>query len=176
MSETVDLYNNVYGDFGSRAEAAVPQDAFGEDIGQSSWLTATEWLRFADQVQVREHSHVLEVGSGSGGPAVYLAAARGCHVTGVDINEHGVRNAERLAVARGVADRVTFRNGGREQAASIPGRQIRRGSFERCDVPHLKSLGGSQRMAPRVAAARAHSVHGRNGRHGSGVTGGTGRP
>src|SRR5712691_1137472 len=108
MSETVDLYNNVYGDFGSRAEAAVPQDAFGEDIGQSSWLTATEWLRFADQVQVREHSHVLEVGSGSGGPAVYLAAARGCHVTGVDINEHGVRNAERLAVARGVADRVTF--------------------------------------------------------------------
>ena len=80
MSETVDLYNNVYGDFGSRAEAAVRQDAFGEDIGQSSWLTATEWLRFADQVQVREHSHVLEV-SGSGGPTVYLAAARGCHVT-----------------------------------------------------------------------------------------------
>ena len=65
-----------------------------------AWLT--------DQVEVRAHSHVLEVGSGSGGPAVYLAAARGCRVTGVDINEHGVRNAEQLAVARGVADRVTF--------------------------------------------------------------------
>lgn len=108
MSEAVDLYNNVYGDFGSRAEAAVRHDTFGEDIGQSSWLTATEWLRFADQVQVREHSHVLEVGSGSGGPAVYLATTRGCHVTGVDINEHGVRNGERLAAARGLADRVTF--------------------------------------------------------------------
>ena len=36
---------------------------------------------------------MLEVGSGSGGPAVYLAQARGCRLTGVDINEHGIRNA-----------------------------------------------------------------------------------
>jgi SAM-dependent methyltransferase len=108
MFETVDLYHNVYRDFESSAEAAVRHQAFGEDIGQSSWITATQWLGFADRLQVREHSHVLEVGSGSGGPAVYLATARGCHVTGVDINEHGIRNGERLALARGVADRVKF--------------------------------------------------------------------
>src|SRR5262245_21131419 len=106
MSESIDLYDNVYGDFGSRAEAAVRQHAFGEDIGQSSWLTATEWLRFADLLAVGNASQVLEVGSGSGGPAVYLAVARGCRVTGVDINEHGVRNSERLAAAHDVADRV----------------------------------------------------------------------
>ena len=104
----VDLYNNVYADFASRAEAAVRHHAFGEDIGQSSWLTASEWLCFADQVQVGEHSRVLEVGSGSGGPAVYLAAARGCCVTGIDLNEHGVRNGQQLAVKQGLADRVTF--------------------------------------------------------------------
>src|SRR5262249_10235229 len=97
MSETVDLYNNVYADFAGRAEAAVRHHAFGEDIGQSSWLTAAEWLRFADAVRVREHHQVLEVGSGSGGPAVYLAGARNCCVTGIDINEHGVRNAKHLA-------------------------------------------------------------------------------
>jgi SAM-dependent methyltransferase len=108
MTDRVDLYDNVYADFGSRAEAAVRQRAFGEDIGQSSWLTAAEWLRFADQVHAREGAHVLEVGSGSGGPAVYLAAARGCRVTGIDVNEHGVRNAEHLAARRSLADRVTF--------------------------------------------------------------------
>ena len=32
----VDLYNNVYGDFASDAEAAVRRDTYGEDIGQSS--------------------------------------------------------------------------------------------------------------------------------------------
>jgi cyclopropane fatty-acyl-phospholipid synthase-like methyltransferase len=108
MSETVDLYDNVYAHYGSQAEAAVRHQAFGEDIGQSSWLTAAEWLRFADLLQVGNGAHVLEVGSGSGGPAVYLAAARGCRVTGIDVNEHGIRNGQRLAAARGVADRVTF--------------------------------------------------------------------
>src|SRR5918993_1475440 len=108
MSGAVDLYNNVYGDFASRAEATVRHEAFGEDIGQSSWLTAADWLRFADQVKVREGSDVLEVGSGSGGPAIHLARKRGCRVTGVDINEHGVRNGERLAATLGVADRVSF--------------------------------------------------------------------
>ena len=108
MSETVDLYNNIYADFGSRAEAAVRHHAFGEDIGQSSWITAGEWLRFADLARVRDDSHVLEVGSGSGGPAVYLAANRSCRVTGIDINEHGIRNGEKLAAAKGVAERVTL--------------------------------------------------------------------
>jgi SAM-dependent methyltransferase len=109
MSKAVDLYDNVYGNYESPAEAAVRHETYGEDIGQSSWMTASEWLRFADQLQVQAESNVLEVGSGSGGPAVHLAAARGCQVTGVDINHNGIRNAERLAVVRGLADRVNFR-------------------------------------------------------------------
>src|SRR5262249_50380557 len=105
----IDLYNNVYSGFGSDAEVAVRRQTYGEDIGQSSWMTAGEWLRFADQLGVTAASEVLEVGSGSGGPAIYLAVKRGCRVTGVDINEHGVRNAIVLAAERGVADRVGFR-------------------------------------------------------------------
>ncbi len=108
MSESIDLYNNVYGDFGSQAETAVRHEAFGEDIGQSSWVTAPEWMRFADQAGVSPGTRVLEVGSGSGGPAIYLAAARGCQVTGVDINDSGVRNGTDLAAARGLGDRVSF--------------------------------------------------------------------
>jgi len=104
----VNLYDNVYADFASSAELAVRQETYGEDLGQSSWLTAREWLEFADQLGVGAGSEVLEVGSGSGGPAVFLAGARGCRVTGVDINEHGVRNARALAQARGCAERVHF--------------------------------------------------------------------
>src|SRR5436190_15398144 len=108
MSEGIDLYDNVYGDFGSRVEAAVRHEAFGEDIGQSSWITAQEWLRFADHAQVRANSHVLQVGSGPGGPAIYLATKRGCRCTAVDSNGHGIQNGTRLAAAQGVGERVTF--------------------------------------------------------------------
>ena len=108
MSNPVDLYNNVYSDFASNAEAAVRHATYGEDIGQSSWITAAAWLGYADRLQVTADSHVLEVGSGSGGPAVYLASKRGCRVTGVDINPHGVENAGHLAAAKGLIDRVKF--------------------------------------------------------------------
>src|SRR5262249_62282211 len=105
----VDLYNNVYSSFGSDAEAAVRRQTYGEDIGQSSWMTASEWLGFADLLGVTDASEVLEVGSGSGGPAIYLALNRRCRVTGVDINEHGVRNAMALAANRGITELVDFR-------------------------------------------------------------------
>ena len=104
----VDLYDNVYGDFAGDAERAVRRETYGEDLGQSSWLTAAEWLGFADQLGVAPATDVLEVGSGSGGPAVFLAAERGCRVTGVDVNEHGVRNARALADARGLSERARF--------------------------------------------------------------------
>ena len=106
--DSVNLYDNVYSDFASDVELAVRREAWGEDLGQSSWLTAREWLDFADQLGVGHGTEVLEVGSGSGGPAVYLAATRKCRITGVDINEHGVRNAGALASARGLAERARF--------------------------------------------------------------------
>jgi SAM-dependent methyltransferase len=120
MTETVDLYDNVYAHYGSGAEAAVRRRAFGEDIGQSSWITAAEWLRFADRLQAGRDAHLLEVGSGSGGPAVYLAAARGCRVTGIDVNDHGVRNGERLAATQGLSDRVTFQRADASQPLPFP--------------------------------------------------------
>jgi SAM-dependent methyltransferase len=107
-NHSLNLYDNVYAAFASSAEIAVRREAYGEDLGQSSWLTAREWLEFADQLGVGAGSEILEVGSGSGGPAVYLAAARDCRVTGVDVNEHGVRNAIALAQARGLTERVHF--------------------------------------------------------------------
>jgi cyclopropane fatty-acyl-phospholipid synthase-like methyltransferase len=108
MPDTIDLYDNIYGNYETAAEGAVRRSTYGEDIGQSSWMTAEEWLGFSDRLNIGPGSHVLEVGSGSGGPAVYLATMRGCRVTGIDLNQHGVANAQKLAAARGVADRVSF--------------------------------------------------------------------
>ena len=108
-TNSVNLYDNVYSDFAADVEYAVRLEAYGEDLGQSSWLTADEWLGFANDLRIGDGSNVLEVGSGSGGPAVWLAGRRDCRITGVDLNENGVRNASALAEARGVSARTEFR-------------------------------------------------------------------
>lgn len=116
----IDLYNNIYSDFGSDAEAAVRRATYGEDIGQSSWMTAAAWLEYAGLAGVRGGAQVLEVGSGSGGPAVYLATQRNCSVTGVDINEHGIANGVRLAAVAGLADSVRFERIDAAEALPFP--------------------------------------------------------
>jgi hypothetical protein len=105
MTSSVNPYDSVYGDFASTAEVAVRQQAYGEDLGQSSWLTAREWLGFTDQLGIGPGAEVLEVGSGSGGPAAYLAAVRDCRVTAVDINDALRGEAPvKVCLSRGEAD------------------------------------------------------------------------
>ena len=51
---------------------------------------------------------VLDVGSGVGGPARFLAATRGCQVTGVDLSEPFVDAARYLTERTGQSGQVSF--------------------------------------------------------------------
>jgi cyclopropane fatty-acyl-phospholipid synthase-like methyltransferase len=53
--------------------------------------------------------HVLDVGCGSGGPAMFLAREVGCSVTGVDFSEAGIQTSLMLARQAGFENRVDFR-------------------------------------------------------------------
>jgi SAM-dependent methyltransferase len=55
--------------------------------------------------------HVLDVGSGIGGPARYMAATFGCRVTGIDLTEEFVAAAIELTRLCGLDDKVAFRTG-----------------------------------------------------------------
>ena len=55
--------------------------------------------------------HVIDIGSGLGGPSRYLAATYGCRVSGVDLTEEFVATATELTRRTGLADRVDFRQG-----------------------------------------------------------------
>jgi len=54
---------------------------------------------------------VIDIGCGKGTGSVYLAEKYGCQVTGIDMDERLLGEAQALAEKRGVEDRVLFRKG-----------------------------------------------------------------
>jgi len=108
MSREVDLYDSAYGNYASATYRQVRIETYGEAFGQTSWVTTEESNAIPDMLGLRSDSFVLELGCGSGGYALHLGEKVGCRLIGLDINEQGVRNANQLAVARGLASQVRF--------------------------------------------------------------------
>jgi SAM-dependent methyltransferase len=109
MSERVDLFDNTYSNFTEQVLAAIREETFGRDIGQNSWLTADEYDRFISWLRLEPGQHVLEVASGSGRPARYVAEQTKCYVTGIDANENGVETATQSLSGSNLSDRIKFR-------------------------------------------------------------------
>ena len=69
MPKHIDLYNSTYGNFKEQVLAEIRQETYGDDIGQNSWITAEEYDSFYLWLKHVAQPHVLDVASGSGGPA-----------------------------------------------------------------------------------------------------------
>jgi cyclopropane fatty-acyl-phospholipid synthase-like methyltransferase len=62
-------------------------------------------------MKLRSDSHVLDIGSGLGGPARALAETYGCRVTGVDLTEAFCAAAKVLSDWLDLGGRVAFEQG-----------------------------------------------------------------
>jgi ubiquinone/menaquinone biosynthesis C-methylase UbiE/catechol 2,3-dioxygenase-like lactoylglutathione lyase family enzyme len=109
VTHSVDLYNSAYGNFTSEAYQQVRLETYGEDFGQTSWVTTEESNEIPDLLGLTRYSSVLEVGCGSGGYALHVVEMAGCRLTGLDINAPGVRNANQLALANGLSSQAVFK-------------------------------------------------------------------
>lgn len=91
---------------------------------------------------------VLDIGSGIGGPARWMAAKFGCHVTGVDLTRAFCEAAVALNAATGLQDRVGILNG---NALALP---LPDGAFDRAYsqnvVMNIEDKRGFYREAFRV--------------------------
>lgn len=61
-----------------------------------------------DRLGLESDHHLLEIGSGWGGFAIYAAQRSGCRVTSITLSREQLDEARRRARAAGVADRVNF--------------------------------------------------------------------
>ena len=102
-------YGDKYRDFEDKILKEIRQEAFGEDIGQNSWLTADEYRGFIKLLQLTQTHRLLDVACGSGGPTLYLAERVGCSVTGIDIDDDAIRTATQLASKHKLRAPANFR-------------------------------------------------------------------
>jgi SAM-dependent methyltransferase len=85
----------------------------------------------AAQMELRAGLHLLDVGSGIGGPARYFAAEHGCKVTGVDLTEEFVSVARSLTRRTKLDHAVEFVHG---SALTLP---FEAANFDRAYTIHV---------------------------------------
>ena len=103
-----DLYNNAYRNYASDPYRQVRIETYGQDFGQTSWVTNEEAQEIPQLLGLKRDSFVLEIGCGSGGYALHLADKLGCQIVGLDTNEPGIRSAKELAQTTALGSRARF--------------------------------------------------------------------
>jgi SAM-dependent methyltransferase len=118
-------YSAQYEQFAADVHSQVRSAAFGEDIGQNSWLTADELERFAGWLELGSSTCLLDVACGSGGPALHLVRLTGCKITGVELYAEAVASGNQQARDGGLESQATF-----VQADASEQLQLGSGSFD----------------------------------------------
>ena len=156
-------YDAAYGNFETDLYERIRREAFGEDIGQNSWLTADEYDTFAGWLDLSSGKVLLDIGCGAGGPALRIAAATGCSVVGVDVHAGAVSTARRRAssVRLNVAlpVRSAPKNSASSRAVNLSG-SVEKNLVAVCTVHPLPDRARMSRGAPHrspqaIAAAAA---------------------
>jgi 2-polyprenyl-3-methyl-5-hydroxy-6-metoxy-1,4-benzoquinol methylase len=101
-------YDANYGNFQVELYEQIRREAFGEDIGQNSWLTADEQDKFLNWLALSAGKTLLDAGCGAGGPVLRAAARSGCSVVGVDAHEQAISTAHSLAAQLGLSAVAKF--------------------------------------------------------------------
>jgi ubiquinone/menaquinone biosynthesis C-methylase UbiE len=131
------------------AEMLYPYDQF-------HWRSLAATRENATKLRLDASMHLLDVGSGVGGPARYMASTFGCRVTGIDLTEEFVAAAKELTERCSLSDKVAFRQG---DALAMP---FSEGSFDAACclnvAMNIKNKAGLAREIRRTLKPRARLV------------------
>jgi SAM-dependent methyltransferase len=120
------IFEDAYQGPPSSVERRIWQQAFGDDypagLDPYSFITRSELARFAAELRVSAGQTLVDLGCGRGGPGLWVAAATGAQLIGVDIAENALAAARARATAMGIdaAFRIgSFEASGLESGAAI---------------------------------------------------------
>ena len=87
MSENLATgYKGTYELFDSPLMRQIRSEAYDEDIGQHSWVTASELRSYLPWLDLFDSDTFLDFGCGPGGPLTFLAQQTGASAVGIDLS------------------------------------------------------------------------------------------
>jgi SAM-dependent methyltransferase len=101
-------FSEIYARAELPALRALERSVCGCDYGGTSWTTREEADRMAALLGLRPGLRLLEVGAGSGWPALYWAGSSGCDTTLVDLPLEAIRIAADRAASDGILGTCRF--------------------------------------------------------------------
>jgi cyclopropane fatty-acyl-phospholipid synthase-like methyltransferase len=107
--ERADEYESFYREFDSPLMRQIRLEAYGEDIGQHSWVSADELRGDAVRLGLNKRSGLLDLGSGPCGPLTFLVAHSGCTGVGLELSPSAIEVGRSRAVALGIEARFSAR-------------------------------------------------------------------
>ena len=101
-------YDSMYEEFDSPLMRQIRREAYGEDIGQHSWVSADEVRADMQRLRLTHSSTLIDLGCGPCGPLTYIVAAAGSQGTGVDVSPAAIRAGRRRATELGIEALVSL--------------------------------------------------------------------
>ena len=97
-----DGYESAYREFDSPLMRQLRREAYGEDVGQNSWVGADELRADILRLELSPSRRLLDLGCGPCGPLTFILAAVGCSGTGVELSASALRVGRARAASLGV--------------------------------------------------------------------------
>jgi cyclopropane fatty-acyl-phospholipid synthase-like methyltransferase len=95
-------YESFYREFDSPLMRQLRREAYGEDIGQHSWVGAEELREDIQRLKLSPSSRLLDLGCGPCGPLTFILATVGCQGTGVDLSPSALQVGRVRAASLGI--------------------------------------------------------------------------
>lgn len=102
-------YDKLYEEFESPLQQQLRREAYGEDIGHNSWVTAEELQEDISLLKLARASRFLDLGCGPGGPLTFIVGQVRCYGSGLDVSAKALSAGRARVASVGLGSFVTFR-------------------------------------------------------------------
>jgi SAM-dependent methyltransferase len=101
-------YDKLYEEFDSPLQQQLRREAYGEDIGHNSWVTAEELQEDIFLLKLSRASRFLDLGCGPGGPLTFIVGQVRCYGSGLDVSAKALSAGRARVASLGLDSFVTL--------------------------------------------------------------------